>query len=90
MQSVTLAVLTESVVKRRVLWLKKKSHFTTRWRLRRALIARQKIQGLFLGNFPLENALGFRIGGIISHGFLRPYAVTFDFENMLCYLVQGR
>lgn len=40
------------------------------------------VSGLFLGAFPLENAFGFRIGGIISHGFLRSYAVTFDFTGM--------
>jgi predicted aspartyl protease len=42
----------------------------------------QDVRGLFLGAFPLENAFGFRIGGIISHGFFRPYAVTFDFTGM--------
>jgi len=40
------------------------------------------VRGLFTGAFPLENAFGFRIGGIISHGFFRPYAVTFDFTGM--------
>ena len=43
----------------------------------------QKIDGL-TGVFPpsLENQLGFRIGGLISHQFFVPYAVTFDFEKM--------
>ncbi len=38
----------------------------------------------FFGAFPpsTEHELGFRIGGIISHGFFRPYALTFDFEEM--------
>jgi predicted aspartyl protease len=40
------------------------------------------VRGLFQGAFPLENALGFRMGGIISHGFFRPYALTFDFTEM--------
>ena len=46
----------------------------------------QNVRGLFLGAFPLEHALGFRIGGIISHGFFRPYAVTFDFTTMRLFL----
>jgi hypothetical protein len=40
------------------------------------------VRGLFTGPFPLEYAHGFRIGGIISHGFFRPYALTFDFAGM--------
>ncbi len=38
----------------------------------------------FAGPFPesLEHKLGFRLGGLVSHGFLRPYSVTFDFESM--------
>jgi predicted aspartyl protease len=42
----------------------------------------QNVRGLFTGPFPLEYAHGFRIGGIISHGFFRPYALTFDFAGM--------
>ncbi len=40
------------------------------------------------GVFPpsLENKFGFRIGGLISHAFFRPYAVTFDFTRMLLHL----
>lgn len=39
--------------------------------------------GIF-GAFPptLEYAMGFRIGGIISHAFLRKWSVTFDFARM--------
>ena len=38
----------------------------------------------FLGPFPasLERSLGPRVAGIISHVFLRPYRVTFDFDRM--------
>jgi len=46
--------------------------------------ARQEgLQGIG-GPFPpqLEYAYGFRIGGLISHGFLSEYAVTFDFDQM--------
>lgn len=47
-------------------------------------LRRERMSGLY-GAFPpqLEMALGTRIGGIVSHGFLRPYAVTFDFRTML-------
>ncbi len=40
------------------------------------------------GVFPpsLESKFGFRIGGLISHAFFRPYAVTFDFTRMLLHL----
>jgi len=38
----------------------------------------------FFGPFPptLEYGLGFRIAGLISHGFLRAYRITFDFVHM--------
>jgi tetratricopeptide (TPR) repeat protein len=41
------------------------------------------VQGM-AGAFPMEvtGSRGFSIGGIISHGFFRPYALTFDFEKM--------
>jgi predicted aspartyl protease len=42
----------------------------------------QNVRGLFVEPFDLENRFGFRIGGIISHGFFRPYALTFDFTGM--------
>lgn len=37
-----------------------------------------------MGAFPpqLEYAFGFHIGGLISHDFFRPYALTLDFANM--------
>lgn len=45
------------------------------------------IQGWY-GAFPpaFENAFGFRIGGLISHGFFRPYALTLDFAGMRYFL----
>ena len=38
----------------------------------------------FFGPFPssLEYGQGFRIGGLVSHQFFRPYALTFDFNGM--------
>jgi hypothetical protein len=44
---------------------------------------RQNATGLY-GPFPpqLEQGLGVRIGGLVSHQFFRPYAVTLDFKAM--------
>jgi hypothetical protein len=48
---------------------------------------REGLQGI-AGPFPpqLEWEYGFRIGGLVSHGFLGAYAVTFDFERMIIRL----
>lgn len=49
--------------------------------------AREKdIKGLYVEDFVLEDAFGFTIGGLISHGFFRNYALTMDFVNMRYYL----
>jgi hypothetical protein len=50
----------------------------------------RKIQA-FSGVFPetLEYSEGFRIGGIISHQFFRPYALTLDFTRMRLFLEPG-
>lgn len=47
----------------------------------------KNIPGVF-SPFPpsLEHGMGFRIGGLISHGFLRPYALTIDFTGMRFFL----
>lgn len=44
---------------------------------------RQDLPALY-GPFPteLEHALSVPIAGLVSHGFLRPWAVTFDFQAM--------
>jgi len=44
------------------------------------------IRGLYTNGFPLENRLGFHIGGLISHGFFRDYALTLDFVGMRYFL----
>jgi hypothetical protein len=48
---------------------------------------RDGVRGLF-GALPpgSENRLGFRSGGLVSHGFFRPFAITFDFQAMVMYL----
>ncbi|MGD1048388.1 MAG: aspartyl protease family protein [Candidatus Krumholzibacteriaceae bacterium] len=45
------------------------------------------VRGLY-GAIPssLDERLGFRTGGLISHGFFRPFEVTFDFHAMMMYL----
>jgi predicted aspartyl protease len=40
------------------------------------------IGGLFVEEFVLEDAFGFTIGGLISHGFFKHYSITMDFGNM--------
>lgn len=48
------------------------------------------VRGLYGGLSPdSEYGFGFRTGGLISHGFFRPFAVTFDFQDMKLYLKQA-
>jgi len=46
-------------------------------------VRREDLKGLY-GPFPpqLESSTGVHIGGIVSHAFFRPYALTFDFARM--------
>ena len=45
------------------------------------------VMSLFSGRPPeAEYAMGFRIGGLISHAFFRPYALTFDCDRMQLHL----
>ena len=43
-------------------------------------------RGLYTGSSALENAFGFHIGGLISHGFFRHYSLTLDFARMRYFL----
>jgi hypothetical protein len=45
-------------------------------------IKEKNVPGLYDGPFPWEDSFGFHLAGMIGHDFLRPYAVTFDFQNM--------
>ena len=47
------------------------------------------LNGVVVANdgFSLHNRYEYTIDGIISHDFLKNYAVTFDFSNMIIYLV---
>lgn len=40
------------------------------------------VRGWCQSSFPWEHSLGFRLGGMIGHDFLKAYAVTFDFDGM--------
>jgi predicted aspartyl protease len=42
----------------------------------------EDVSGWFDGVLPMEHTHGFRIAGIISHSFFKPYALTFDFAGM--------
>jgi len=50
-------------------------------------VRRDKVRGMY-GAIPpgFDERQGFRSGGIISHGFFRAFAVTFDFQAMALYL----
>jgi hypothetical protein len=48
-------------------------------------VVERDVPGLYGGAFPVPRLLGFRVDGLVSHDFLKPYAVTFDFDRMtLC------
>jgi len=49
-------------------------------------IKEENVPGLYDGPFPWEESFGFHLSGMIGHDFLRPYAVTFDFQNMQIFL----
>jgi hypothetical protein len=49
-------------------------------------IKEENVPGLYDGPFPWENTFGFYLAGMIGHDFLKPYAVTFDFQNMQIFL----
>jgi hypothetical protein len=45
-------------------------------------ITEANVPGLYDGPFPWENSFGFYLDGMVGHEFFKPYAVTFDFDNM--------
>jgi predicted aspartyl protease len=51
-------------------------------------IKEENVQGVYDGPFPFENTFGFHLAGMVGHEFFRPYAVTFDFQNMQIFLQQ--
>ena len=53
-------------------------------------IKEENVQGLYDGPFPFENSFGFHLAGMVGHEFFKPYAVTFDFQNMQIFLQPNR
>jgi len=49
-------------------------------------IKENNVPGLYDGPFPWENMFGFHLAGMVGHDFFKPYAVTFDFQNMQIFL----
>jgi hypothetical protein len=49
-------------------------------------INEENVHGLYDGPFPWENMFGFQLAGMVGHDFFKPYAVTFDFQNMQIFL----
>jgi predicted aspartyl protease len=49
-------------------------------------IKEENVQGVYDGPFPFENTFGFHLAGMVGHEFFKPYAVTFDFQNMQIFL----
>ena len=49
-------------------------------------IKEENVPGLYDGPFPWENMFGFHLAGMVGHDFFKPYAATFDFQNMQIFL----
>ena len=49
-------------------------------------VKEENVPGLYDGPFPWENMFGFYLAGMVGHDFFKPYAVTFDFQNMQIFL----
>ncbi len=45
-------------------------------------VQEDNVAGLYDGPFPWENTFGFHLAGMVGHEFFKPYAVTFDFQDM--------
>lgn len=49
-------------------------------------VVEEDVAGLYDGPFPWETMFGFHLAGMVGHDFFRPYAVTFDFDEMTIYM----
>jgi hypothetical protein len=49
-------------------------------------IKEENVPGLYDGPFPWHYMFGFHLAGMVGHDFFKPYAVTFDFQNMQIFL----
>jgi Aspartyl protease len=53
-------------------------------------VQEENVPGLYDGPFPWQSSFGFELAGMIGHDFFKPYALTFDFENMRIFLRKGQ
>lgn len=51
-------------------------------RLSLGAVVEENVPGLYDGPFPWESSFGFNLAGMVGHDFLKPYAVTLDFDAM--------
>ena len=51
-------------------------------------IKEENVPGVYDGPFPWQYMFGFHLAGMVGHDFFKPYAVTFDFQNMQIFLQQ--
>ena len=49
-------------------------------------LRKENLRGLYDGPFRWENMFGFHLAGMVGHDFFKPYAVSFDFQNMQIFL----
>jgi hypothetical protein len=49
-------------------------------------VQESNVPGIYDGPFPWGNTFGFHIAGMVGHDFFKPYAVTFDFQDMQIFL----
>jgi hypothetical protein len=52
-------------------------------------VQESNVPGLYDGPFPWQTSFGFALAGMVGHDFFKPYAITFDFENMRIFLRKG-
>ncbi len=45
-------------------------------------VKEENVPGLYDGPLPWEHSFGFYLAGMLGHDFFKPYAVTFDFDNV--------
>ena len=49
-------------------------------------IKEENVPSLYDGPFPWQYMFGLHLAGMVGHDFFKPYAVTFDFQNMQIFL----
>jgi hypothetical protein len=49
-------------------------------------LVEENVAGLYDGPFPWEDSFGFHLAGMVGHDVFKPYAETFDFQNMKMFI----